>query len=258
MSVTVTVIQPQDSIASSRLTLNSNFSAIKAGVDSLQVLLDPATFILSGVKSATINDNAVALSTVIFQVGKASSLLGNVTMGTTGATTSVLVNGIGGFTIDKSSLYLTTGSLYLVDGASLASFGGSLSVVKENRLPGSSNAFASIIGLTNSVSTAITVTDLKYIVLRNDDIASGLTASLNTGNAGQVIEIYHILGPSAFPVYIDAINFTGLTGAITLTATGDTVKCVYDGSSWYLWNYSPSSLATAGGATGSSITFVTV
>ena len=68
MSVTITTIQPQDSIASSRLTLNSNFSALKAGIDAVQVLLDPTTSVLSGVKSATINDNAVSSSTTIFQV----------------------------------------------------------------------------------------------------------------------------------------------------------------------------------------------
>ena len=62
MAVTITTIQPQDSIASSRLTLNSNFASLKAGVDSLQVLLNPSTSVLAGVKSATINDSAVASS----------------------------------------------------------------------------------------------------------------------------------------------------------------------------------------------------
>jgi hypothetical protein len=256
MAVTITTIQPQDSIASSRLTLNSNFSALKAGVDSLQVLLDPSTSILAGVKSATINDNAVSSSTTIFQVGKGSSLLGNVIMGTVGASTSVLINGNGGVTVAQSSVTLTLGNLTLSSGTSLASFGGHLSVTNENRLPGSANAFASIIGLTNSSGTALTVTDKKYIVLRNDSISTGLTASLNAGTAGQVIEIYHILGASGYPVNVDALNFYGLTGGIGLAKTGDTLKCVYDGASWYLWNYSPSSFATGG--TSSSITFTTL
>jgi hypothetical protein len=256
MAVTVTTIQPQDSIASSRLTLNSNFSALKAGIDAVQVLLDPTTSILSGVKSAVINDNAVPISTSIFQVGKGSSLLGNVVMGTTGASTSVLVNGNGGFSIVQSSVTITAGNLTLSSVSSLGSFGGHLSVGKELRLPGVATAFSAISGLT--ANATITVTDLKYLIVRNDSIAAGLTATLSSGNAGQVLEIYHIKGASGFPVYFSAGNFSGLTGSITVTQTGDTLKCIYDGANWYLWNYSASSFATAGGSTASSITFTTI
>ena len=243
MAVTITTIQPQDSIAGSRLTLNSNFAALKAGIDVVQVLIDPTTSILSGVKSATINDNSVAFSTSIFQVGKGSSLLGNVIMGTTGASTSVLINGNGGVTVDQSSVTLTTGSLTLSSATSLATFGGHISVAKENRQPGVATAFSSMISLTSSTTTALLVTDKKYIVVSNTSPSAGLTASLNSGTPGQVIEIYHIMGASGYPVYLDTLNFYGLTGGISLTKTGDSLKCVYDGASWYMWNYSPSSLA---------------
>lgn len=258
MAVTITTIQPQDSIASSRLTLNSNFTALKAGTDALQILLDPSTSILSGVKSAIINDNAVSSSSIIFQVGKGSALLGNVIMGTTGASTSVLINGNGGITVDQSSVTLTNGNLILSGANSLVSLAGSLSLTKEIRLPGSAAAFSAIIGLTNSISTSINVTDRKYIVLKNNSILAGLTASLNAGSLGQVVEIFHILGPSGFPVNIDALNFSGLTGGISLTRTGDTLKCVYDGAAWYLWNYSSASFATSVGATISSVKFTTI
>jgi hypothetical protein len=254
MAVTITTIQPQDALASSRLTINSNFAALKAGVDSLQVLLDPTTFILSGVRSCTINDNNVSFSTSIFQVGKGSSLLGNVIMGTTGASTSVLINGNGGVTIDQSSITLTTGNLTLSSASSVATFGGDISVGKEFRAPGLATAFGSVTGLISSVS--ITVTDLKYLVISNASTTGGHTASLSAGAAGQVLEIFHQIGASAFPVYIDTTNFSGLTGPITLTATADTLKCVYDGAAWYLMNYSPSSFATGG--TTSSITFATI
>lgn len=254
MAVTITTIQPQDALASSRLTINSNFAALKAGVDSLQVLLDPTTFILSGVRSGTINDNTVPFSTSIFQVGKGSSLLGNVIMGTTGASTSVLINGNGGVTVDQSSITLTTGNLTLSSASSVATFGGDISVGKEFRAPGLTTAFGSPAGLTSSAS--ITVTDLKYLVITNVSTTGGHTASLSAGAAGQVLEIFHLLGASAFPVYIDTINFIGLSGPITLTATSDTLKCVYDGGAWYLMNYSPSSFATGG--TTSSITFATI
>jgi len=258
MAVTITTIQPQDSIAASRITLNTNFSALKAGIDSVQSLLNPSTYVLSGVKSATINDNAVAFSSTIFQVGKGSSLLGNVILGTVGASTTVLVNGNGGVTFANSSLTLTTGNLSLSSGSSVATLGGHLSVAKEVRMQGVATAFSGLIGLTNSTTTSITVTDKKYLVLRNDGTVAGLTASLSAGNAGQVIEIFHILGASAYPVYIDASNFYGLTGSISLNRTGDTLKCIYDGSSWYMWNYSASSFGATSGATASSITFTTL
>ena len=41
MAVTITTIQPQDSIASSRLTLNSNFSSLKAGINLLRKKKSP-------------------------------------------------------------------------------------------------------------------------------------------------------------------------------------------------------------------------
>jgi hypothetical protein len=256
MAVTITTIQPQDSIASSRLTLNSNFASLKAGVDSLQVLLNPSTSVLTGVKSATINDSAVASSTTIFQVGKGSALLGDVIMGTTGASTSILVNGSGGVTVDQSSLTLTAGNLTLSSVSSLGSFAGHLSIGKEFRLPGVATAFSAVFGLTAS-STTITMADRKYVILRND-AGAGLTASLSAGTSGQVIEIYHIRGASGYPVYVNASNFYGLTGSITMTRTGDTIKCVYDSPYWYLWNYAASSFAAAGGSTASSITFTTL
>ena len=100
-------------------------------------------------------------------------------------------------------------------------------------------------------------TDKKYIVLRNDSVSTGLTASLSAGNLGQGVEIFHVKGASGFPVVINALNFSGLTGGIKLTKTGDTLKCVYDGAAWYLWSYSAASFAGATGATNSSVTFTT-
>jgi hypothetical protein len=253
MSVTITTIQPQDSLASSRITLNSNFSALKNGVDALQVFLDPTTAILTGIKSITVNDNAVPFSNSIFQVGKGSSLLGNVIMGTTGASTSVLVNGTGGITVDQSTITLNNGNIILSGASSLMSVSNA-NISKEVRLPGLATAFSSMIGLTSAYS--VNVTDLKYVVISNAGITGPHVASLSSGNLGQVLEIFHQIGASGYPVWISATNFSGLTGSIVLTATADTLKCVYDGVAWYLMNYSPSSFATGG--TTSSITFTTI
>jgi hypothetical protein len=253
MPVSITTIQPQDSIAGSRLTINSNFGALKAAVDSVTNLLDPSTYILSGVKSATIDNSAVSFTNTIFSVGKGSSLLGNVIMGTIGLGTSVLINGTGGVTLSEASLTLTIGNITLSDASSLLSAGGHLSLSNELRLPGVSTAFSNLTVLSSTTTTNIPVANLKYLVIKNDDQAQGLTASLSIGTPGQVLEIYHILGASAYPVYLDVTNFYGLTGQIELTQTGDTLKCVYDGASWYLWNYSASSFATTVGPTGSSV-----
>jgi hypothetical protein len=257
MAVTITTIQPQDSIASSRLTLNSNFSALKAGIDNVQVLLDPTTSILTGVKSATINDSTLPLSNVIFQVGKSSVLAGSVTMGTIGASSSVLINGVNGVTISQSSLTLTTGNIILSGVSSLVDLKGHISVSNEQRLPGLATAFSGLIGLTNTSTTTINVANLKYLVISNASLSTtGLTASLLNGNLGQVLEIYHHIGASGGPVNFDVTNFQGLTGSLIMKASGDTLKCVYDGTKWYLMSYSAASFATGG--TTSSVRFTTV
>jgi len=254
MAVTITTIQPQDALSSSRLTINANFSALKAGIDSVQTLLNPSTYTLSGVKSATINDNAVPFSTSIFQVGKGSSLLGNVILGTVGASTSVLINGTGGVTVDQASVTLTSGNLTLSSSGSVINANGNLRVSKELRLPGLSTAYSAIVGLTGAAS--VNISTMKYLVLKNNSTTGEQTATLSAGNQGQVLEIFHSLGTPGHPVKIATTNFYGLTGGISLTRTADVIKCVYDGTAWYLLNYSPSSFA-AGGAT-SSITFATV
>ena len=254
MALTITTLQPQDGVGISRLTINTNFAAVKALADSTQLLLDPTTSILQGVKSATINDAAQPLSTVIFQVGKGSALLGSVVMGTTGASTSVLINGNGGVTVNQANVTLSTGNLTLSSSTSLASFGGHVSVTNELRLPGLAVAFASMTGLTQS--TTINVTALKFLAISNASITSGLTASLSTGTPGQVLKISHVIGASGFPVWIDALNFSGLTGSIALTKTADTLECIYDGAAWYLMGYNAASFPTGG--TTSSVTFATL
>ena len=255
MSISITTIQPQDSIAASRLTLNSNFSSLKTGIDAVQTLLNPADYTLSGVKSITVTNSALPLSSSVLQVGKGASIYGDVIMGTTGASTSVVINGNNGVSITQSTLTLGLGNL-VMSSTSTAILNGNLSVGKEVRLPGANTAFSTVVGLTQT--TPISVTDKKYLVITNGSTAStvGLTATLLTGSAGQVLEIFHIKGPSG-PVQIDATNFYGLTGSVTLTQTGDTLKVVFDGTNWYMWNYSASSFATAGGATVSSISFTT-
>jgi hypothetical protein len=187
-------------------------------------------------------------------VSKGASILGVVTLGTIGASTSVLINGNGGVALSEANLTIALGNFDLQSATSLADLGGHLNLDGELRLPGVSTAFASSIGLTSATPYAIPVSSKKYLVVTNGATNSaapfGLTASLQTGSAGQVVELYHVAGASG-PVRLSTTNFYGLTGSVILRATGDRIKCVYQGSSWYLWDFT--SGATALGAT-SSIT----
>ena len=243
MAITVTTIQPQDSISGSRLVLNSNFNTVANEINTLENFINPSTAVISGVKSLTVDNSTVSITSPIFTVTKGSSLLGSVVIGTSGAATSVTVNGTGGMNIIQSPLTISGGDFNLSSPSNSANISGNLSVSGELRLPGSAQAFSSIIGLT--ASKTLTIAGLQYIVLTNAS-SGGLTASLPAGSsAGQVLEIYHKLGTAGNGVTLNTSNFNGLTGGIQLTQTGDTLKCVYDGSTWYMWNYNPSSLATA-------------
>lgn len=260
MAVSITTILGTDSLASSRLTINSNFSALKSAVDAVTALLDPTTYSISGIKSITINDAALTFSNTILSVGKGSSLLGNVIMGTTGASTTVLVNGTGGFTIVDSNLNMTNGNFNLNGSSSIMTLAGNFSLAKENRMPGVATAFSGLISLTSTTTYSVPVTGLKYVIIKNGSTASfapnGLTAALGSGSTGQVIEIYHSAGPSG-SVKLQTNNFTGVTGSIVLSKTGDMIKTIWDSGSWYLWDYTPAYTygATAGATATSSITF---
>jgi hypothetical protein len=235
MAVSITTIQGSDNVGLSRLTINANFAALKAASDAVTALLDPTTASLSGVKSVQIDNAASALSSSIFSVSKGASILGNMTLGTIGASTSVSIRGTGGVSISEGSLSIGAGNLSMVSTSLLT--GGNVSVVGEKRAPGLATAFTNTIGLTGNASVAVATK--KYIILSNaSPSATGLTATLQSGSAdGQVVEIYHVLGASGGPVSINTSNFVGLTGGIQMTVTGDKLECIYDSGNWYLWDF---------------------
>ena len=247
-TVSITTMQGSDNVGLSRLTINSNFAALKAAADGVMALLDPVALTLSGIKSLSVDDASASLASSILNVSKGGTILGNFAVGTSGQATSVTMNGTGGFYINQSNLYLGSGSLYLASTSLLQT--GNVSVVGEKRVPGFAAA------LTGSNYTSLTgplysipVTGAKFLVVSNGATAGsgldGLTASLATGSAGQEVEVFHIAGPSAAPVYIDTTNFSnatgiGLTGGIKMTLSGDKVRCVYDGAAWYMLDYTTS------------------
>jgi hypothetical protein len=252
MAVPITIIQGSDNVALSRLTMNANFTALKAASDAVTALLNPQLFTLSGVKSVVIDDSAQALSTSILTVTKGASILGNLTFGTIAANTSVVINGVGGVSISESSLSIPLGNLTVGSGAtasSLLTAGGNFQLNGQFRSPGLASSQSSMISLTSTATYNITPTAVnnKYVFVSNGSTSSlspfGLTVSLGAGATGQMIEIYHILGPSG-PVRIDTTNFIGatgigLTGPIILTRSGDKIKCLYEAPGWYLWDVEP-------------------
>jgi len=250
MAVSIQTLLGSENVGLSRLTINANFAALKAASDAVTALLDPTTFTLSGVKSIQVDNSALPLSSAILSVSKGASILGNVVLGTVGASTSVSIRGTGGVNISEGSLIIGVGDLTLSATSLLTA--GNVSIVGEKRSPGLSTAITNTVGLTNDAAvTPISVTGLKYLIISNGGTGasaiSGLRASLNAGSNGQELEIYHILGASAGPVKISTTGFAGLTGTdITMTVTGDKIKCIYDSGSWYLWDFTTGS--TAGGS----------
>jgi len=127
MAISITQLLGTDNVALSRLTINANFNALKAGYDAMATLLNPDLSSLN-VKSIQVDNTASSLSATIFSVSKGASILGNLTVGTTGQATTVTVNGTGGVNISNASLILTNGNLALSNAASLFSTAGNLSV----------------------------------------------------------------------------------------------------------------------------------
>lgn len=240
MSVPITTIQGSDNVGLSRLTINTNFAALKAASDAVTALLDPDTLALSGVKSVTIDDSASPLTSAILSVSKGAAILGKVTMGTIGASTSVLINGNGGVALSEANLTIALGNIDIQAATSLLDAGGHFNLDGELRLPGVAAAYSGQIGLTSAAGYSLPVSSKKFITITNGATNSaatyGMTASLQAGSAGQSLEIFHVQGASG-PVRISTTNFYGLTGSIVMTQTGDLIKCFYEGSSWYLWDY---------------------
>ena len=257
MAVSITTIQGTDNVALSRLTLNANFSALKAASDAVTALLDPSTFTLSGVKSVQIDNSAVALSSSILSVSKSATILGNLTLGTLAQPTSITVNGTGGVSLRSSSLTMETGNLTMSSATSLLTQNGSLLIGGQFRSTGLNAAYSNIVSLS-ALTTNVDVTgsyNNKYLFFTNVATESyaidGVTASLSAGTNGQVIEIFHVKGPVG-PVVISTSNFWGIAASgasagIKMTETGDKIKCIYENGSWFLWE--------AAGASGSSILY---
>lgn len=245
-----------DNVGLSRLIINRNFSAIKAVVDALTDLLNPDTLSLSGIKSLTVENTAVTLSDSILNIGKGATILGDVKIGTPGSSLSGLtLRGTAGMNITEGSLTVTLGNVTLDAVTSLLNAKGHVSFGKEIRMPGISSAFSSYVGLTNTSSvTAVSPAGMKYLVISNIGSTESVAMSLDPGTTGQVVEIYHALGTAGGPVSIDVSSgWAGVTGSIEFTETGDKIKCVYESSSWYLWDFTPNSAMS-----GSSLTFTRV
>ena len=258
MAVSITTIQGTDNVAMSRLTINANFSALKAVSDALTALLDPTTYSLSGIKSVSIDNSAVALSSTILSVSKSATILGSLNLGSVAQPTSLTINGTGAVSILSSSVTLGSGNFTMSSANSVLTQNGSLLLGGQFRSTGLNTSYSNIVTLITPV-TNVNVTgsyNNKYLFLTNGSTASyapdGLTATLSEGTEGQVLEIFHVKGPVG-PTVITTTNFWGLEAdsTITMTETGDKITCIYENGAWFLWEVEP--VYTGASGTGSIV-----
>jgi len=120
MSVIITEILETDEIAASRITINSNFSALKAGVDGIT-----NSYINTSTGEATLNSVTVQklatdpLTTIGLDVESSGSIMGNLGVGETATIKTAVVT---------TGLTVSGGDISLTNSANKISSSGGLSV----------------------------------------------------------------------------------------------------------------------------------
>lgn len=137
MAITITTLNGTDSIASSRITINDNFSTISTALNSVLSIIDIATGYIdnSGYGS---NSNIKTENITVTGSGGLTVSSGNVSV----STGNVVLGGYvefgsnTGIKIKKTSKSLSTGSIYVLDasGATGASNSGSAGYLVVPRL----------------------------------------------------------------------------------------------------------------------------
>lgn len=228
MAVTITEILETDEIAASRITLNNNFSALKAAVDTVtDTYLDTTTGDLS-VNSATIQKLATdPFTTVGLTVENSASIVGNLGVGQTTTTNSLVVT---------NGITVSGGNISLTNSANKISSTGGFSVAGSFVQPGFSNGFtpaydeasyATVSGTTGNLVTAGSSVFLLQWTSAYDptNTADGFTIKdvrlPNTGDIGQRITIVTTLDSDV--TNTDAHYLMAPTGGTILGVDSSTV-----------------------------------
>ena len=200
MAVTITEILETDEIASSRITLNNNFSALKSAVDTItDEYLDTATGDLT-VNSVTVQKLSTdPITTIGLQVQNSADVDGNLGVGQTLTTNALVVT---------NGITVSGGNISLTNSANKISSTGGLSVGGSVIQTGFSNAFtpaydeasyATVSGTTGNLVTAGAGVFLLQWTSAYDpaNTADGYTIKdvrlPNTGDIGQRITIVTML-----------------------------------------------------------------
>jgi hypothetical protein len=235
MSVTITEILETDEIASSRVTINNNFSSLKSAVDGItDNYLDPITGDLT-VSSVTVEKLATdPISTIGLQVQNSADVDGNLGVGET-LTANAMVATAG--------ITVSGGNIALTNSANRITTAGGLTVAGSIVQSGFSNAFIPAYDqasyATTSGTTGNLVTAGSSVFLLQWTSAYDPSNTLdgydikdvrlpNTGDLGQRVTIVTNLDPAA----VDGAHFI-------LPPTGGTILGVGSGEGILICNDDP-------------------
>ena len=159
---TISLIQGTDSLSSSRITLNDNFTAINDEVGTVTALLDPTTANITGISSiATTELNVAAGASAIFTtalntlatVTTTTGIL-NINAGITYKSVAVGTGGMPGLTSFAHSTYIVDATLASPITLNQPNEGQEITIIADGGAVIIANANAAIAGVVTSVSIA--------------------------------------------------------------------------------------------------------
>lgn len=236
MALNIQEINGSDGLPQSRKTTNSNFSVLKNAVEALNGIVNTENGSISGVYSVSVSNSALSLLSIILNVANSATIAGSLSVGTENNATGISVLGTGSVTITNGNLTLGAGNITLSNNSSTLDLGGTLIVNGMDCRPGISNAFSN--NVDASVNATIDVTGRKYLVVTNPTTGSvntALTSPLTTN--GQIIDIVLYNTDNAHgSVKIGGVKTFGQTNTtnVELKKSGDSIRVVFEGNSWYL------------------------
>ena len=258
MAINITEILETDEIASSRITINDNFTKLKDSVDSLNEFVDSSSG--DAVLSSVVIEKAQseATSVVGLELQKSATVAGNVSV--SGSTTVNTMTSTGGITASSGDI-TQSNSTYKISAYNLASSGS----VVQNGFADSfiaaydSASYATVSGTTGTITTTKKSVFLLQWTSSYDpsNTADGFTIKdvrlPNTGDIGQRITIctklnedvtnvagHYLLAPTGGSI-VGVAAGEGILLANNSTAVGtdlyySCVELAWTGSEWLILN----------------------